>query len=99
MLAAALLFAAGCVTENAQDDGQSTTLFVTRAGETSSIGWISKPDLVYTLLYSSGRNASSPWEIVPGGATIPGNGDQITFTDTVPANETRYYRLQIQKAK
>ena len=98
MLAAALLLSAGCVTVTSKDPGQSTTLFVTRAGDTASIGWISKADLKYAILYSNGMNGASPWQVVPGGANIPGNGEQITFTDNVPQDETRYYRLQIEKA-
>lgn len=99
VLAAALVSAGGCVTETSVDDGHATTLFVTRAGNTASIGWLSKPDLVYTLLYSSGMNASTPWQVVPGAENIVGNGEQITLTDDIGSSEQRYYRLQIGKAK
>ena len=98
-LAAALAVAGGCVTDTSVDEGQSTTLFVTRAGDTASIGWISRPGLVYTLLYSNGMNAKSPWRPVDGASQIVGTGEQITLTDSVAASEQRYYRLQIEKAK
>ena len=99
VLAAALAAAGGCVTETSVDEGQSTTLFVTRAGDTASIGWLSKKDFVYTLLYSSGMNSRQPWQVVPGADNIVGNGEQITLTDQIGSSEQRYYRLQIGKAK
>ena len=99
VLAAVLAAAGGCVTETAVDNGQSTTLFVTRAGDTASIGWLSKPGFVYTLLYSTGMNSRQPWQVVPGAENVVGNGEQITLTDQIGSAEQRYYRLQISKAK
>lgn len=98
-LAAALVAAGGCVTETSVDAGQATTLFVTRAGETASIGWMSKPGLVYTLLYADRMNTASSWQVVPDASNIIGTGEQITLTDHVAPAEQRYYRLQIGKAK
>ncbi|MFH0909373.1 MAG: hypothetical protein V1929_11470 [bacterium] len=99
VLVVALAAAGGCVTETSVDDGHATTLFVTRAGETASIGWMSKPGLVYTLLYSDGMAANSSWQVVPGAANIVGDGGQITLTDQIANSAQRYYRLQIGKAK
>jgi hypothetical protein len=80
-----------------QVTGDSTTLLVTRAGDTAAIGWISKADYTYTILYSGGMSAKAPWQVVPGAERIDGTGEQINFTDKVPKDEPRYYRLQIEK--
>lgn len=93
-LAAAVLPIAGCVSTPIEPETEAT-FFVTRAGDTVTVSWVSEPDKVYTILYTTDRSGKVPWVIAAGGDSIRGNGDQITFVEKIPPDEQRYYRVQI----
>ena len=95
---AGTLTVTGCVSTKIEPETEAT-FFVTRAGDTVTLSWVSEPDKTYTLLYTSNRNGGTPWQVVNGGAGIRGNGDQITFVEKVPPDEQRYYRVEIETAK
>lgn len=99
LLAAALV--AGCATQRVtMEDRQlsETRLFVTRSGEDVTLSWDSDPGMAYTVLYNHTRSAKSPWKVLPGFDLIRGTGRTLTYSDRVPAQETRYYRLQTTSA-
>lgn len=95
------LMVAGCATQRVtMEDRQlsETRLFVTRSGEDVTLSWDSDPGMAYTVLYNHTRSAKSPWKVLPGFDLIRGTGRTLTYTDRVPAQETRYYRLQTSPA-
>lgn len=92
-----VLISAGCATRRVVIDDKplnETRLFVTRAGEKVTLAWDSDPDFSYTVLFNHTRSAKSPWKVLPGFDVIRGTGRRLTYTDTVPSNTERYYRLQ-----
>jgi hypothetical protein len=91
-IAAGLL--AGCVSTVVEPETEAT-FFMTRAGDTVTLSWVSDSDHTYTILYTGQRSAGVPWQVATGGESIRGNGDQITFVEKVPPDEQRYYRVQI----
>ncbi|HEY8240104.1 MAG TPA: hypothetical protein VIH35_01595 [Kiritimatiellia bacterium] len=89
-----MLTTAGCVSTIVEPETEAT-FFMTRAGDTVTISWMSEVDLSYTILYTVERRPGVPWQMSQGGENIRGNGDQITFVEKVPPDEQRYYRVQI----
>jgi len=87
----------GCATQRVILDDKplnETRLFVTRAGEQVTLAWDSDPDYSYSILYNHTRSAKSPWKVLPGFDMIRGTGRQLNYTDQVPLNTQRFYRLQ-----
>jgi hypothetical protein len=95
----AVALAAGCVRveEKRPIEGQ-TTLLVGRAGDSVELSWKTEPGKAYMLLCSEDLGAKGQWRPVPGAEMLVGTGEKITFKDTVPASEKRYYRLQIMRS-
>jgi hypothetical protein len=88
----------GCVSTRIEPE-TGATFFVTRAGDTATLSWVSESDKEYTIMYTSNRSGGTPWQVVEGGAGIRGNGDQITFVEKVPPDEQRYYRVDIKDSR
>ena len=91
------LVSAGCATQRViiEDEAASETrLFVTRSGENVTLSWESDPGMAYTVLYNHTRSATVPWKVLTGFDLIRGTGRTLTYQDRVPAQQTRYYRLQ-----
>lgn len=95
-----VLLSAGCVHREIVQErpvkGQ-TTLFVARAGDSVELSWKTEKDATYMLLCSEDLGGSGHWRPVPGAETLRGTGEKISFRDTVPTSEKRYYRLQIMR--
>ncbi|HMP73695.1 MAG TPA: hypothetical protein PKE55_10575 [Kiritimatiellia bacterium] len=90
----------GCVTQTLNapgDEWAETRLVVTRVADEVNLSWSSKPGLNYTLVYATSRAPGAPWLPLPGGESVRGTGQTITFTDRVPEGQNRYYRLQVQQ--
>jgi len=95
------LLLSGCVTRREIGPDQAlneTRLFVTRSGENVTLSWDSRPDMAYTIYYNQARSARTPWRILPGFDHIRGTGRTLTYTDRVPVNEDRFYRLHAAPA-
>lgn len=98
-LAGALALAAqGCAHEQVvvRRPGQTeTTLTITRSGGSVTLGWQSEAGKLYTLVYASDLGAKGGWQVLPSCQDRPGTGEYVTFQDTVPDTEQRYYRLEV----
>lgn len=91
------VFTSGCATQRVTMEDlkvNETRLFVTRSGENVTLSWESQAGMSYTILYNHTRSATSPWKVLPGFDSIRGTGRTLTYQDRVPAQETRFYRLQ-----
>lgn len=101
VLACLMITGTGCVTrreirpEKALSD---TRLFITRSGDKVTLSWDSKPDRAYTIYYNTTRKARSAWKVLPGFDRIRGTGRTLMYSDRVPAEEPRHYRLQSEPA-
>lgn len=95
-IAMTALLSVGCATERVVIDKplNETRLFVTRAGGNVVLAWDSAPDMAYTIYYNYTRSAKAQWKILPGFDHIRGTGRRLEYTDTVPVDQERYYRLQ-----
>ncbi|HMO49761.1 MAG TPA: hypothetical protein PKE26_02325 [Kiritimatiellia bacterium] len=100
-LAALLMVNVGCATQREIKPDRplsETRLFVTRSAEAVTLSWDSRPNMAYTIYYNSTRSARSPWKVLPGFDYIRGTGRTLVYTDRVPLNETRFYRLHAEPA-
>lgn len=96
--AIALLAGAGCIHQEVRRSPETdTTLTITRSGETVLLGWRSRPDRIYTVMYSEKLGAGAVWKALPAATLVKGSGSAMNITDSVPDGNTRYYRLQIQR--
>ncbi len=97
---AALLLASGCVhqeiTRSPKDD---STLTITRAGDAVQLGWRSRPDRIYTVVYSERLGGGAVWQALPAATMVKGTGGLMNISDSVPDGRARYYRLQIQRSE
>ncbi len=96
-----MILASGCATQRVTLEDRTineTRLFVTRSGENVTLSWETEPGMAYTVLFNHTRSAKSPWKVLPGFDLIRGTGRTVTYTDRVPAQETRYYRLHTTSA-
>lgn len=93
---------AGCVTEEIAPEDvavAASRLVVARSGSVVHLSWQSQSDLTYTLLFSDRRDARARWRPLPEASNLRGTGGPMNFTDQVPANQARYYRLQMGHAR
>lgn len=91
----------GCATQRVLLEDKplnETRLFVTKSGEDVTLSWDSNPDYSYSILYNHTRSSKSPWKVLPGFDMIRGTGRQLSYSDRVPPNTERYYRLQTYPA-
>lgn len=87
---------AGCVHEQAGVSSPAAfenTLTVTRAGEEVTLSWPSRPDLLYTVMYTD-KLGGGQWKALSGAVNMRGTGDSILVRDSVIGAERRFYRLQ-----
>lgn len=95
---AVAILIAGCVTRREFKPDRplsETRLFVTRADTSVTLSWESRAGVYYAVMFNSTRSATSPWRVLPGFERIAGTGQTLTFTDEVPLDQTRYYRLSV----
>ena len=78
-----------------QEESVRSTLVVARAGDSVKLSWESKPDLIYTLVYSPSLGGHAKWQALPGYEGIRGTGKTINAEDRAPEGQARYYRLHI----
>ena len=98
LLGAVILAATGCVHQEIVGKGgqrSETTLTVTRSGESVQLGWRSEVGKVYDVLYTEKLDGKTEWKVLPGASNIRGNGEMVSFTDSIVNGMNRYYRLNI----
>ena len=96
-----LVSVTGCATQRVEIEDKhkdATRLYVARAGTAVTLAWDSAPDRAYAVFYNQTRNGKTAWRVLPGFDRIRGTGRRIQFTDTVPLNQARYYRLHTYSA-
>ena len=101
MLALLAGFGWGCSSSRVaqvQEETVRSTLVVARAGDSVKLSWESKPDLIYTVVYSSSLGGNAKWQVLPGCEGIRGTGRTITAEDRALEGQARYYRLHIVTA-
>ena len=94
-------FGWGCASSRVtqdQEESVRSTLVVARAGNSVKLSWESKPDLIYTVVYSSSLGGNAKWQVLPGCEGLRGTGRTVTAEDRAPEGQARYYRLHIVTA-
>lgn len=95
--AAALIMAAGCVSQQVSKQPKETVLIVAGAGDVVTLQWKTEPGSTYTVLYTDKLGGVPDWNVLPNGQNLLGTGQMITMQDGAPDARRRYYRLQVRR--
>ncbi len=101
LLVGLLLGTISCASQSGharRTQADTTTLMTARSGGDVVLEWQSRPDKLYTVLYSPALGPKAKWRPLPGNIKIHGTGGLIRRTDTVHPGTQRYYRLLIEPA-
>lgn len=72
-----------------------TVLMVARGQNETVLSWTSRRGMNYMVLYSDSRSSTTRWQPLPNASMIRGTGAAITIHDAVPAQQPRFYRLEV----
>ncbi|MCZ7592774.1 MAG: hypothetical protein M5U15_11795 [Kiritimatiellae bacterium] len=72
-----------------------TVLMVARGQDETVLSWKSRRGMNYMVLYSDSRSSATRWQPLPNASMVRGTGAAITVHDAVPAQQPRFYRLEV----